>query len=233
MSEPIVKDLGDGALIIQTRAAWEASTAYVLDDVVRPTNGAFTGYEYVCSRAGTSGTAEPAWPTTLAATVDDPNAQGAGWTCQAIAQGAEIAFVNEGSVQWTEPNADKMHFDRGVPDHRRRALPLEIMSVSIGALYTRLKHDAGDSADSLYELLTRTGDAAAYNSQSGAGEPYSVHLALKIYDEPLTKYEVLEFPEFKENQIQVTEGAEADEISIEGTSFRSGSTTQRPYISHL
>jgi len=50
-------------------AAWVASTAYAVDDTVRPTTA--NGFYYRCSVAGTTAGAEPTFPTTLGATVVD------------------------------------------------------------------------------------------------------------------------------------------------------------------
>ena len=72
---------------IAAGTAWAASTAYALNDVVHPTT--LNGYVYECTRAGTSGSAEPAWPTTPGSTVDDPDTSGAQWTCRAVT--ADIA----------------------------------------------------------------------------------------------------------------------------------------------
>lgn len=59
-------------------AAWLASTAYALGDYVVPTTE--NGYRYECTTAGTSGTTEPVWPTTIGATVTDGSVV---WTCRA------------------------------------------------------------------------------------------------------------------------------------------------------
>lgn len=56
--------------------AWAASTAYSLGDLRKPTTE--NGYIYKCTSAGTSGTTEPTWPTTIDTTVVD---SGATWTC--------------------------------------------------------------------------------------------------------------------------------------------------------
>ncbi|MEA3432061.1 MAG: hypothetical protein U9R01_05215 [candidate division WOR-3 bacterium] len=55
---------------------WAASTAYSLGDYVRPTTA--NGYVYKCTTAGTSGAAEPTWPTTIGQTVTDGSVV---WTC--------------------------------------------------------------------------------------------------------------------------------------------------------
>jgi len=60
---------------------WTASTAYAVGDLVGPTTA--NGYYYLCSRAGTSGGTEPTLPTTVDQTVNDPDGDGAQWTCKA------------------------------------------------------------------------------------------------------------------------------------------------------
>lgn len=51
------------------KADWQASTAQVEDDEVRPTTP--NGYYYVCTVAGTTDTVEPTWPLTEGDTVVD------------------------------------------------------------------------------------------------------------------------------------------------------------------
>ena len=55
---------------------WAASTTYNVGDAVRPVTR--NGYVYVCKTAGTSGTEEPAWPTTPGQTVTDNTVE---WEC--------------------------------------------------------------------------------------------------------------------------------------------------------
>ena len=64
---------------------WVASTAYALNTVIAPGNG----YTYICTTAGTSGSAEPTWPTSEG-TVNDGAAV---WTFQA-AKTLKYDFVN-------------------------------------------------------------------------------------------------------------------------------------------
>lgn len=53
---------------------WQPSTAYVLDDLVFPTDPATTSYYYKCTTAGTTATTEPTWPTNVAGAVNDGTA---------------------------------------------------------------------------------------------------------------------------------------------------------------
>lgn len=67
-------------------AAWIATTAYGLGDAARPITR--NGYVYEVTTAGTSGGAEPTWPTIPGNTVVDGTVT---WTCRAnynLAQGA-------------------------------------------------------------------------------------------------------------------------------------------------
>lgn len=57
-------------------SAWATSTAYSLGDYVRPSTA--NTYNYEVTVAGTSGAAQPTWPTTLGATVTDGTVT---WTC--------------------------------------------------------------------------------------------------------------------------------------------------------
>ena len=56
--------------IVRVQTAWVASIAYALGAIVRPVSvGDANEFIYECTTAGTSGTAEPTWPTTDGATV--------------------------------------------------------------------------------------------------------------------------------------------------------------------
>jgi len=87
----------DGLYKLLKGTIWVASTAYALDAEVVPTVGKANGFTYICTTAGTSGTAEPAWPVTLDATITDG---GVVWTCRQGnnfclgANGATLALGN-------------------------------------------------------------------------------------------------------------------------------------------
>ena len=66
-------------------SAWQATTAYILNQTVRPTTA--NGRSYLCTTAGTTSGTEPTWPTTNAGTVTDGTAV---WT--------EVG--NGGSANW-------------------------------------------------------------------------------------------------------------------------------------
>lgn len=52
-------------------AAWQASTAYVVGDIVRATALQASGLVFRCTDAGTSSSSQPAWPTDIGSTVTD------------------------------------------------------------------------------------------------------------------------------------------------------------------
>jgi len=60
-------------------AAWAASTAYSVGNIVRATTLQATGLVFRCTVAGTSATTQPAWPTDIGSTIVD-----GGVTWQAI-----------------------------------------------------------------------------------------------------------------------------------------------------
>jgi lambda family phage minor tail protein L len=51
--------------------AWQASTAYVVGNIVRATSVQATGLVFRCTVAGTSASTQPAWPTDIGSTIAD------------------------------------------------------------------------------------------------------------------------------------------------------------------
>jgi hypothetical protein len=142
--------------------AWAAATAYtatvagdrLVGSRVRPTS--FTGWWFACTVAGTSGGSEPAWPTTLDATVVDG---GVTWRAEPAlavpgtvtgvtdrlrfsASGIAIAagFLARGWIEWlTGDNAAKGVRSPVAADDGAGALSLyrpAIAAVAIGDTFT-------------------------------------------------------------------------------------------------
>jgi len=51
--------------------AWQASTAYVVGNIVRATSVQATGLVFRCTVAGTSASTQPTWPTDIGSTIVD------------------------------------------------------------------------------------------------------------------------------------------------------------------
>jgi hypothetical protein len=67
-------DLGELLEDFEQARLWEASTVFSYGEVVIPTAANRTGQRYQCKQGGTTGTAEPAWPTSQEARVTDGTA---------------------------------------------------------------------------------------------------------------------------------------------------------------
>ena len=69
--EKITADYNNAPATWSPSTAYTASTPPAAPTVVLPTEANRNGYRYICTTGGTSGTTEPAWPTTVGATVFD------------------------------------------------------------------------------------------------------------------------------------------------------------------
>lgn len=75
--------------ISNATALWAATTAKALDDRVRTSTA--NGYRYKATVSGTTGSSEPAWPTTIGNTVADGTVT---WTCeQKIHEATEVKLA--------------------------------------------------------------------------------------------------------------------------------------------
>lgn len=86
-----------------TYAEWTPSATRIVGDKRVP--AVRNGYVYRVTVAGTSGAAEPIWPTTIAATVVDG---GATWACDAVAPWAGVWNVNAAAAQGLRWKAAKV-----------------------------------------------------------------------------------------------------------------------------
>lgn len=78
-------DLDTGESIPSIPSTWAATTAYVLNDIVVPTDPRDSlGLQMRCTTAGTSAGTEPTWATAQAATTNDGSAV---WTAEAVDTG--------------------------------------------------------------------------------------------------------------------------------------------------
>lgn len=101
-----------------TYAAWAASTAYVVGDVVRAVADSDSGFYFRCTIAGTSGSNEPFWPTVIANTVQDGTVT---WMAVSIVAGdlqtpnpsAIIELFELELVTAIHGNNDKYYFHAG------------------------------------------------------------------------------------------------------------------------
>lgn len=86
MNPTISADNGSGRFYqsVNWFTAWATGTSYLLGNWRVPTR--YNGYMYSASVAGTSGTSEPTWPTTIGQTVTDNTVT---WTCFAMPKAGE------------------------------------------------------------------------------------------------------------------------------------------------
>jgi hypothetical protein len=83
------------------KTAWAASTAYALNDLRMPTSAKENGIYYKCTTAGTSGSTEPAWPTTIGATVADGTAV---WTAEGKFWSDWVQLLDDAHLSAADPH---------------------------------------------------------------------------------------------------------------------------------
>lgn len=96
-------------------AAWTASTAYVVGDIVRATTLPGTGLVFKCITAGTSDSTEPTWPTVI-------------YTTQTISgtQSNKVGFVTDGTVTWAAIMAVSQDLQSAAPSAIIELFELEL-----------------------------------------------------------------------------------------------------------
>lgn len=75
---------------------WQASTAYILTNIVSPVTG--NGFHYECTTAGTTGSTEPTWPTVVGNTVTDGTVV---WTCRSATVTIGVSNTGAKSINCT------------------------------------------------------------------------------------------------------------------------------------
>lgn len=141
-------------LIPVSRGYWQASTAYGIGDYVLPTTP--NGRLYKCTTAGTTGAAEPTWPTTDGGTVNDGTAV---WEEQTVAldaaSGSTIPEVSGGSyarvqrdpadANWSAPASGN-----GMTDNVGE-IAFPAPSANWGLIYGLFVADAASAGNTLFK----------------------------------------------------------------------------------
>lgn len=133
---------------------WKASTTRSLNVIVYPTTS--NGYQYQCTTAGTSGTTEPTWPTTVGNTVTDGTIT---WTCQTstIALPTVAPASSSAQVSYTIQQSDLPSFSPQQP---------------YSMVYTPIIHAAGwngsGASQTVYYNVYKNGTSVRSGSQTVA-----------------------------------------------------------------
>ncbi len=211
MSEPYVKNLRDGKLLVREGARpWAAEKAYTAAQVVRPV--ARGAYLYVCTTPGTSDDTEPTWGTTVGGTTTDGTVT---WTCR-LAETLEV-LIDEGTLKWDETHEYLSVKDRGQLRERRPG-DQEECAINFGAKYLAYQGEAGDTP-TIVDVLKKRGPASTWSSGRPSHEPHAVDLIFKVLHQDKAKFEVHLFPDFAKKKISASEGEDKDTIEVEGAAL--------------
>lgn len=103
--EPVWWDgSGNFEYLVDQNDQWQATTAYVLGDIVVPTTR--DGNFYECTTAGTSGGSDPTWNTTLGTTTSDGTVT---WTAREIPQSNTVLYAF-GRLWITDANGKSLFY---------------------------------------------------------------------------------------------------------------------------
>lgn len=162
---------------------WAATTAYVLGDFRVPTVN--NGFKYEVTVAGTSGGAEPIWPTTPGNTVVDGTVT---WTCRAFnVSSGEYASRLEATGANTD-GAEGVSYDINPFHSYTVKAQNEVNAYTAGNYRNVLEfRDSDDMLISTITLLTKTAVTSGYEQttktigRAGAGQDFDIPLtAAKI-----------------------------------------------------
>jgi hypothetical protein len=162
-----------------TSVKWAASTVYQPFQYVRPTIK--NGFNYLCITGGTSGGSEPAWPTTIDATVND---NGIIWKCRpdgekvpfaiGLVNGVESVVINQAYIEDASITsakigtlaADKistgtLNADRigasSITANKLNVTSLDAVSATIGLLRTAATGARMEIRDNLLQVYDASG----------------------------------------------------------------------------
>ena len=127
-------------------AAWQATTSYAVNAVVRATTQPGTGLVFKCITAGTSGSTQPTWPTVIYTT------ETTGSTTT-----AKVGFVDDGTVRWAAVMAVAEDLQAIAPSAIIELFELQLVSDLHGSndLY---RFHAGVNAELTYNDLVWNGN---------------------------------------------------------------------------
>lgn len=134
--------------------------------------------------------------------------------------------IEQGNLSFTIKRAARIIKDRGALSHRR-AGDEEACEISFSVYLCKFKAESGEDP-SLYDCLTGTGEASGWTSTSETGEPFTADLVFKIINPDADgNREVFTFADFHADELEVTEGEEADVVTATGTAL-----VVEPTVSH-
>ncbi len=129
-----------------------------------------------------------------------------------------IVTLDNGDLSWTESQPINVISDRGVLDHARKANEVPV-TVSFSAQFAGSVAGNSDSATvSLYEMLTKTGDASGYTSDEPNSDTWAMVLGFAITDPDTgtAANETITFPRWHCEELTITEGDPSDTIAASG-----------------
>lgn len=119
------KQISNPTLTITSTPSWQASTSYNVGDRVKPTT--FNGFTYVCVEAGTSGSSEPTWGTTLWGLTTDGTVK---WVCQPY---TNILKLDADDITWNFTASKSFRYAVIYKDTGNAATSILIAYADLGA----------------------------------------------------------------------------------------------------
>ena len=128
--------------------------------------------------------------------------------------------VEEGDLSYTERSPANIISDRGVLDHARKANeePLEL-SFSV-----RFQSFSLHSTLTVYDMLTKTGGAAAFTSDEPSSDVWAIIVEFTIADPAGGSSEVVTFARFLPEEISFQEGDPHNALSVSGRGVETAPT---------